>query len=301
MGETMLVFLKIWHILMWIAFVFFAASGLLLIIGHWVRAASIGDYKEKYDYINKYEIGRLTKSIGSLGLALAAFVNTTFPDIVATDIAWIFIRLFVSICIGALFYYIFSLFIKFAYPSRLYKKLKRLRYTPRKSPAGNKMKLLTEDEEDVHLDEGMQAEEEIFSVDYDVWVDQKTGYIKIEKYPGHLVASKCKTCGFQTMKVVREEIVSHPTQEMKGQLIKHYQCSYCKTRKRKIFKIAHIKPSDEPYELPKELHFREERKVMVKIEIKTSDGFNQVYEFSSLHEATKFMENMESERTLEVD
>jgi hypothetical protein len=297
----MLVFLKIWHILMWIAFVFFAATGLLIIIGHWIRAASIRDYKEKYDYINKYEISRLTKGIGSFALAFAAVVNTAYPAIVATDIAWIFIRLFVSICIGALIYYIFSLFIKFAYPGRLNKKLKRLRYTPRKSPAGNTMKLLSEEEEDVHLDEGMQAEEELFSVDYDVWVDPKTGYVKVEKYPGYLVASKCKTCGFQTMKVVREEIISHPTKDTKGQLIKHYQCSYCKTRKRKIFKIACVKPVDEPYELPKEMHFREERRVMVRIEIQTSDGFNQSYEFASLHDAKNFMERMESEKELEVD
>ena len=45
------------------------------------------------------------------------------------------------------------------------------------------MKLLSEDEEDVYLDEGMQAEENVFSVDYDVWIDEESGYTKIEKHP----------------------------------------------------------------------------------------------------------------------
>ena len=41
------------------------------------------------------------------------------------------------------------------------------------------MRLLSEDEEDVYLDEGMQAEENIFSVDYDVWIDEVTGDINV--------------------------------------------------------------------------------------------------------------------------
>ncbi|MCH7890259.1 MAG: HAD family hydrolase, partial [Gemmatimonadetes bacterium] len=64
-----------------------------------------------------------------------------------------------------------------------------------------------EDEEDVHLDEGMQAEENVFSVDYDVWVDQESGEVKIEKYPGELEALKCGTCKFQTLRLVSEEIL----------------------------------------------------------------------------------------------
>ena len=40
------------------------------------------------------------------------------------------------------------------------------------------MRLLREDEEDIHLNEGMQAEENVFSIDYDVWIDEKTNDIK---------------------------------------------------------------------------------------------------------------------------
>ena len=56
--------------------------------------------------------------------------------------------------------------------------------------------LLSEDEEDVHLKEGMQAEENVFSIDYDVWIDEKSAEIKIEQYQGHLIALQCGNCGF---------------------------------------------------------------------------------------------------------
>ena len=47
------------------------------------------------------------------------------------------------------------------------------------------MKLLSEEEEDAYLDEGQQAEENVFSVDYDVWIDEETGYThrKIQRPP----------------------------------------------------------------------------------------------------------------------
>ena len=105
------------------------------------------------------------------------------------------------------------------------------------------MKLLSEEEEDVHLDEGMQAEENLYSVDYDVWKDEETGFIKIEKYAGHLHAIQCPECNYQTFKVQREEIVKQPSTTEEGELIKHYQCSYCgyKARKNVVLKMQ-VKP-----------------------------------------------------------
>lgn len=89
------------------------------------------------------------------------------------------------------------------------------------------MKLLSEEEEDTYLDEGMQAEENIFSTDYDVWKDEESGYIKIEKYSGHLHALECPECNYQTFKVVKEEILKTPTLAEEGELLKHYTCGYC--------------------------------------------------------------------------
>ena len=51
---------------------------------------------------------------------------------------------------------------------------KRRRNAPRKSKkTGLPMKKLSEKEEDAHLSRGQQVEEEIGSVDYDVWVSDK--------------------------------------------------------------------------------------------------------------------------------
>lgn len=95
------------------------------------------------------------------------------------------------------------------------------------------MKLLSEEEEDAHLDEGMIAEENVYSVDYDVWLDEETGYKQIEKYAGHLHAIQCPECNYQTFKVTREEIIRQPTATEEGELMKHYLCGYCGYKARK--------------------------------------------------------------------
>jgi len=85
----------------------------------------------------------------------------------------------------------------------------------------------------------MQAEENVFSVDYDVWKDEETGFIKIEKYSGHLHAIQCPECNYQTFKVVKEEVIRPATSDQEGELLKHYQCGYClyKAKKTVILKI----------------------------------------------------------------
>jgi len=103
------------------------------------------------------------------------------------------------------------------------------------------MKLLSEEEEDVYLDEGMQAEENVFSVDYDVWIDEESGYTKIEKYAGHLHALQCPECNYQTLKVVKEEILESPTETEEGELMKFYKCDYCGFKERKAFRVAKLK------------------------------------------------------------
>jgi hypothetical protein len=124
--------------------------------------------------------------------------------------------------------------LKFYYPFYIEKRLKELRYRPRVSPkTGKPMKLLSEAEEDAYLDEGMQAEENVFSIDYDVWKDEESGFIKIEKYAGHLHALECPECNYQTFKVVKEEILKAPTATEEGELLKHYQCSYCSYKAKK--------------------------------------------------------------------
>ena len=89
----------------------------------------------------------------------------------------------------------------------------------------------------------MQAEESVFSVDYDVWIDEESGYTKIEKYNGHLHQEKCDKCGLQTLKIVKEEVISSPTSTSKGELMKYFECNYCGHKTRKVFSVGQIKES----------------------------------------------------------
>ena len=216
-----------------------AAVSVLIFLYHYLRLWTTRDYKKRYDFINKYEINNLWYASAIMIVAIGVYVNTLVPQ---SQLLWIFVRLFVTVMMGLIVGVIISNILKFYYPFYVEKRLKRLRYTPRISPkTGKPMKLLSEEEEDVYLDEGMQAEENVFSVDYDVWIDEESGYTKIEKYAGHLIALQCPECNYQTLKVVKEEILESPTETTEGELIKFYKCSYCGYKERRAFRIARLK------------------------------------------------------------
>lgn len=201
------------------------AIAVLIVFYHIIRLATLGDAKTKYDYINRSEI--MTLWIASIILITGCcfFANSNVTEATAL---WIFVRVFTTISMGMIVGLIVQNLLKFYYPFFIEKRLKALRYKPRISPkTGKEMKLLSEDEEDSYLDEGMQAEENVFSIDYDVWKDMETGYVKIEKYAGHLHALQCPECNYQTFKVVREEILKAPSATEDGELLKHYLCGYC--------------------------------------------------------------------------
>jgi hypothetical protein len=212
------------------------AVGILIVLGYFVRLATTSESKSKYDFINKYEINLLWIAAIVMIVGAGFYFNST---IIRLSALLIFMRIFLTIMMGMIVALVIQNLLKFYYPFYIEKRLKGLRYQPRISPkTGKPMKLLSEEEEDAYLDEGMQAEENVFSVDYDVWKDEETGYIKIEKYAGHLHAIQCPECNYQTFKVVKEEIIKPPTTEEEGELLKHYQCSYCgyKAKKTVILK-----------------------------------------------------------------
>lgn len=284
-------FLSVWNV---IALILAGASiigGILIFIIHKIRFSSIKDYKQKYDYLASYDSKSLFYLIISIAVALTLFINTVYNSTVQLSYVWFFVRLFIAVCLGTLIVYISYLMIRFAYPTTLEKKMKKWRYKPRiNKKSGNMMKLLSEEEEDVHLDEGMQAEENVFSVDYDVWVDEETGDVQIEKYPGHLIAYQCNSCGFKTMKLVKEEIVLAPTEYTDGEMIKNYQCTYCKSKRSKTVKVAKLSQTESHYELPAHLHFKEEEKVnLVTLEILISNGKTKIFEFTSTKQASDFL------------
>lgn len=290
-------FLDIWQ---YFAFGLMALSligSIVMFIVHKIRFSSISDYKQKYDYLATHDAKIVFYIIIGIAIALTLFINTVYDETVRLSPVWFFVRLFIAACLGTLIIYISYLMIKFAYPTTLEKKMKKWRYKPRVNKKnGNIMKLLSEDEEDVHLDEGMQAEENVFSVDYDVWVDEETGDVKIEKYPGHLIAYQCNSCGFKTMKLIKEEIVIAPTEYTDGEMIKNYQCTYCSAKRSKTVKVAKLSQTESHYELPAHLHFKNEDKVnMVTIDIQISNGKRKIYDFPSTKQASEFLKEYKLE------
>lgn len=272
--------------------------GVLNYIFFRISYASKKTYKEKHDLASEKEIKKLLIGHILVAIALFLFCNTLEYETMKIDFLWFFIRLFVSMCISVLYGYIAHLILKFYYPGILEKKLKKLRYTPRYNPEnGNKMKLLSEAEEDAYLDEGMQAEENVFSVDYDVWIDEATGYTKIEKYKGHLSALQCDRCGFQTLRLKKEEIIKEATSTEDGELLKEYNCSYCGRIKRKnVILTRNFKDSLESAQLVEDPLKYDSRIAVIKVEIHGTKGEIKEYDFQNLEQAQHFLEEFNFEK-----
>ncbi|MBS1682954.1 MAG: hypothetical protein JST48_14675 [Bacteroidetes bacterium] len=271
----------------------FAVLTVAVYILYQVRVSFFKEPKEKYDYINANEIRWYKRVFFFAGLSLACAVNLYGNERLLEIGLLFFVRLFFSIVCATLISYVASLILQYYYPTKLNFKLRKLRYTPRiNSKTGKKMRLLSEDEEDVHLNEGMQAEENIFSIDYDVWIDESNNDLKIEKYQGHLLALQCNNCGFYTMKVQREEIVERNEDGSPKELLKHYQCSYCKNVRATQFMVSRKEITD--YKLQKPKLERNTRNIdMVKIDIHSTLGARKTFEFKSIEELEKFLKEFD--------
>lgn len=297
MDKSYIAFLETWNLVMYGLAGLAIITSIITLIIHNSRYSSQKSLKDKYDYIRDHAEKMNFTALLFISAAIAFVINTINHETAITSIYWIFIRFFLSICIGTLVLYISHLLLKYAYPAKLKKKLNKLRYKPRVNPkSGNIMKLLSEEEEDVHLEEGMQAEENVFSVDYDVWVDEATGDVHIEKYAGHLEAYRCNTCGFQTMKQIKEEILVEPTEFSDGEMERHYQCKYCGANRHKTFKIAKLSQDANTYKLPDKLVFKSDKAVQnVVIQISLGTGESLNYDFSSTKQASQFLEEFNVE------
>ena len=153
---------------------------------------------------------------------------------------WFYVRLFICVSFATIAYFVFYSMVRIYYPRFVEKRLNKLRNTPRISPDGNEMRKLSEQEEDAHLDASQIAEESsgVHSVDYDVWIDEKSGFKKVEKYMNYQHSEECPDCGFFTMKINVEEVEKAPTINESGILAKHYKCSYCGHREMKEAVLA---------------------------------------------------------------
>jgi hypothetical protein len=243
MEEAPLQFIDSWNYWAKMASFAFIGFAVLRIIIHFLKLATTKDLKTRYDFINENEISVLWSATVMVLIGASLLANSFLVEV---GLFWFIIRWFSTLSIAFILGIVANNMYKFYYPFYIEKRLRELRYKPRVSPkSGKAMKLLSEEEEDVYLDEGMQAEEDVYSIDYDVWVDEETGYTKIEKYSGHLHALKCPECNYQTLKVVKEEIVTRPSYDEEGELIKYFKCSYCDYSVQETFTVAKLKGTAE--------------------------------------------------------
>jgi hypothetical protein len=289
-------FIIAWHNSMILGAIIMVAIGILIFLVHNLKVSMINDYHKKFNFLNQSEIKNYKLVSFSFAIAAMLVINLYQMDDMKEVEVWFFVRVFMGVAGGTLVGYISYLILEYYYPTQLDKKLRKWRYMPRKNPkTGNKMRLLSEEEEDVHLEEGMIAEEGVFSIDYDVWKDEKTGDVLIEKYEGRLQALKCNTCGFHTMRIVKEEVTRIPTATQPGELIKNYECSYCKSLRATAFNIS-TKNADD-YKKQKFQNKRNYDIDLVKIEVHSVSGGKKHFEFQNTEQAQKFLSEFDFEKS----
>ena len=214
-------------------------AGIILGAIYLIKKVILTGFKDKYNLISRNE-KKVIWYVSILWL-LALMIHPKHIVSEAIRLNHLIDFIIVLVLCLSLAFAIFYI-LRHYYPDFLNRRLNRLRYKPRISPkTGKPMKLLSEEEEDVYLDEGMQAEETVFSVDYDVWIDEETGYTQIEKYSGKYAIMKCPKCGYQTLKIEKEELLIAPTTVSFGELLKRYKCTYCNHTEKEIFSVAKLK------------------------------------------------------------
>jgi len=184
---------------------------------------------KRYDYVSSREISTLLNMMMFISLALTLYINSLMiGEFKTVNNFELVIQSLGSVIVGVLFWYASHVIIKIYYPYYLSKHLTNIRFKKLISPkTGNPMRLLNEDEEDVHLTKEQIEHEEIFAFDYDVWIDDATGYKIIEKYDVHHTSLICNKCRFRTLHEVSEKILQEPTEKAEGRLVKSYRCDNC--------------------------------------------------------------------------
>jgi hypothetical protein len=243
MENTATTFFETWDSYLILASYVCFGLALFIIFLHEARILMTSNEKKRYDYVNEHEIRYFWYAIIAFIAGVSLYLSAVITPIVPVDSSLkVYVSLFFLAGFVVIAYLILSSLVKILYPRFLENRLMRIRNKPRVSSAGNKMRKLSTEEGAVHLEDSQLAEHksEIHSVEYDVWMDEKTGEKRVEKYMAYQHAEKCGECGFYTMKIDTEEIVKQPTATEEGILLEHYRCSYCKHREAREVPIASL-------------------------------------------------------------
>lgn len=112
------------------------------------------------------------------------------------------------------------------YALHIYRRWKRNK--PRICPRdGSEMMRLDEAWDDNHLQEGQIREEQLKSVDYDVWDCPKCNHVTIEGYKAWFSQyGACRSCGYRTVEG-DTTIIKHATKSSEGKKRIDYHCHHC--------------------------------------------------------------------------
>ncbi|MDE5774043.1 MAG: TPM domain-containing protein [Muribaculaceae bacterium] len=96
---------------------------------------------------------------------------------------------------------------------------------------GAKMHKLGEEEDNLLLSPSQDFEEQLGTIDYDVWECPDCGTIErfpyIEKQKRY---TKCPNCGTVAMKLICDKVIVRPTTRSEGEGVRSYQCEFCNHR-----------------------------------------------------------------------
>ena len=120
----------------------------------------------------------------------------------------------------------------------LSRRMKALRTAPRYSrETGSPMHLLDEKGDDEFLNDGQIMEEQLGSVDYDVWKPEDDSDLLILRYDNRYSKyKKCPSCKFKAYYHARTQIVRHATYSSSGKKRLVWECKNCRYEK-ETFKI----------------------------------------------------------------
>lgn len=193
---------------------------------------------KKYKYMSKNEIRFFWYTALSLTFSFMFFLNSLIIHRLNTYQNFeLILKTVLTLGLGLAIGSFFNTYLKVYYQFQLDKRLADIRFKPRNSSTGNAMKLLNEEEEDQYMTPEMIAQEEAYTFDYDVWLDEESGETLIEKYEGNLHALICDNCKFRTLKIVGEEIEKSATATTPGSVKKDFKCSHCGREEIKHFEM----------------------------------------------------------------
>ncbi|MBD5219678.1 MAG: TPM domain-containing protein [Bacteroidales bacterium] len=123
--------------------------------------------------------------------------------------------------------------------------LYRLRNAPHKcAQCGTQMKKIDEVHDNEYLNHSQDLEEQIGSVDYDVWLCPNCGETDIEPYVNQSSTYKeCQYCHARTAALRQNRIVRRPTTTREGQGVHDYGCLNCGHVTSVPYTIAKVAPA----------------------------------------------------------